>query len=144
MEDQKSQITQKFSVNNLNKFFVAILVLSIVLGLGAGYILAKDNKTTPVTSSAVPKNPQAAQEFNQNFSDFAEGVIQSKPTPADPNSYTEGTNILVRQGAVPVYLTSSVVDLNQYIGKKVKVFGETQKALTVGWLMDVGKVQVEN
>ena len=38
-------------------------------------------------------------------------------------------------------LTSSVVDLTKYEGKKVKVFGETQKALKEGWLMDVGKVE---
>jgi len=40
-------------------------------------------------------------------------------------------------------LTSSVVDLSQYEGKKVKVLGETQKAIKEGWLMDVGKVEVQ-
>ncbi len=49
--------------------------------------------------------------------------------------------MLVRDGAVPVALTSSVVDLSQYEGKKVKVYGETQKAIKEGWLMDVGKVE---
>ena len=47
---------------------------------------------------------------------------------------------MVREDAVPVALTSSVVDLSKYEGKKIKVHGETQKALKEGWLMDVGKV----
>jgi len=55
--------------------------------------------------------------------------------------YSEGTHTLIREGAVPVALTSSVVDLSIYEGKKVKVFGETQKALKEGWLMDIGKVE---
>jgi len=40
------------------------------------------------------------------------------------------------------YLTSSVLDLDEYVGKKVKVFGETFGSSQVGWLMDVGKVEV--
>ncbi|KKS13460.1 MAG: hypothetical protein UU67_C0024G0017 [Candidatus Daviesbacteria bacterium GW2011_GWB1_41_5] len=66
-----------------------------------------------------------------------------RPESKDPSEYVEGTHILVRDGAVPVALTSSVVDLSEYEGKKVKVFGETQKAIKEGWLMDVGKVETK-
>jgi hypothetical protein len=41
-----------------------------------------------------------------------------------------------------VYLTSSLVDLSQFVKRKIKVWGETQKAKVAGWLMDVGKVEV--
>lgn len=41
-----------------------------------------------------------------------------------------------------VYLTSSVVDLSQFVGKKVQVWGQTLASKTVPWLMDVAKVQV--
>ena len=75
------------------------------------------------------------------FRDFAEGVVKARPQPIDPSEYVEGTHILKREGEVPVALTSSVVDLSRYEGKKVKVFGETQKALKEGWLMDVGRVE---
>jgi hypothetical protein len=57
----------------------------------------------------------------------------------------EGQYHLVRPGgdSQNVYMTSSSVDLAQFIGKKVKVWGQTQAAKKAGWLMDVGRVQVE-
>ena len=56
----------------------------------------------------------------------------------------EGTHKLIRPGGVSqtVYLTSSILDLEQYVGKKVKVWGEKFAAKKAGWLMDVGKVEV--
>ncbi len=131
----------------LSQIFLGVLILSVLLGTIAGYLLSKNNNnTSPLASSnssstnTIPKSPQ---QDTQTFSDFAEGVIQPMPTPKNPGTYVEGTHLLIRSGAVPVALTSSVVDLNQYNGKKVKVYGQTQKALKVGWLMDVGKVEVE-
>jgi hypothetical protein len=41
-----------------------------------------------------------------------------------------------------VYLTSTVIDLQSFVGKKVKVWGETLSGLHAGWLMDVGKIKV--
>ena len=41
------------------------------------------------------------------------------------------------------YLTSSTVDLSVYVGKKVKVWGQTFSGQTAGWLMDVGLVEIE-
>ena len=81
----------------------------------------------------------AVGSTNKTFKDVAEGTLQKGGIDG------EGTHKLIRPGgdSQTVYLTSSVVDLSQYEGKKVKVFGETQKALKEGWLMDVGKVEVE-
>ena len=39
-------------------------------------------------------------------------------------------------------MTSSVVDLSQFVDRKVKVWGSTQTAQVAGWLMDVGRVEV--
>lgn len=57
----------------------------------------------------------------------------------------EGTHHLVRPGgdSQNVYLTSSVVDLNQFVGKTVKVFGQTFATQTAGWFMDVGRVELK-
>jgi hypothetical protein len=41
-----------------------------------------------------------------------------------------------------VYLTSTVIDLQSFVGKKVKVWGESLAGLKAGWLMDVGKIKV--
>ena len=56
----------------------------------------------------------------------------------------EGQFHLVRPGgdSQNVYLTSSIVDLSKFVDKKIKVWGQTQKARVAGWLMDVGKVEV--
>jgi hypothetical protein len=39
------------------------------------------------------------------------------------------------------YLTSSSIDMTPYIGKKVKVWGATNKGQKAGWLMDVGSIE---
>lgn len=127
--------------SNLNKILLLAVVLSVVLGLASGFSLSNKSSSglaTPATSDTKPAKSAAVD--TKTFRDFAEGVIKPIPTPKD-GEYTEGTHILERDGAYPVTLTSSVVDLSKYEGKKVKVYGETQKALKSGWLMDVGKVE---
>ena len=58
----------------------------------------------------------------------------------------EGTHKLVRPGGLSqtVYLTSSVIDLDQLVGHQVTIWGETFKGQKTGWLMDVGRAKVEN
>jgi hypothetical protein len=145
----EDSVTRHLSGGTNYKLYSLIAVGAIVLGVVTGYGLAVTNSKAAKTGGLLPNGQQAstsltpAQQDTKTFKDFAEGVIQPKPTPKDGEAYSEGTHVLVRQNAVPVALTSSVVDLSQYVGKKVKVYGETQKALKEGWLMDVGKVDVE-
>ena len=149
MERSPDNLVQKMSAPSPLKMFAAILVIALLAGVGAGYVLAKTgaskNGGTLTSSSPSSSNPPtSASQDNQTFSDFAEGTIEPKPSPKNgEDDYSEGAYLLQRDGAVPVALTSSVVDLSKYVGKKVKVYGETQKALETGWLMDVGKVDVE-
>lgn len=75
----------------------------------------------------------------KTFRDSAEGVLESGGIDG------EGTHHLVRAEGRPdqnAYLTSSVINLDDYVGKKVKVFGETFAAQKAGWLMDVGKIEL--
>lgn len=132
-------ITKKLlSASDPKKLLLLTVLISLSLGSLTGYILATRGSTKNNISVAAPKT---AQQDARTFRDFAEGVIKAKPEPSDPEEYVEGTHLLEREKAVPVALTSSVVDLSLYEGKKVKVYGETQKALKEGWLMDVGKVE---
>ena len=39
-------------------------------------------------------------------------------------------------------MISSVIDLDQYVGKKVEVWGLTLDAVKASWLMDVGRLKV--
>lgn len=136
-------ITRHFvNSDNPKKMLLIVVASSIVLGLTSGYLLATKGATE--SNLTVAGTPKTAQQDTRTFRDFAEGTIKAKPQLSDPGEYSEGTHTLERKGAVPVALTSSVVDLSQYEGKKVKVFGETQKALKEGWLMDVGKVEELN
>lgn len=141
-ESLKTKITKHFiSDNNPTRLLLTVVIISVVLGTLTGYLLSNKGKggfTSAGLGAPSAKNPQSD---TRTFRDFAEGVIKAKPEPSDPGEYVEGTHNLVREGAVPVALTSSVVDLSKYEGKKVKVFGETQKAIKEGWLMDVGRVE---
>lgn len=144
MQGISNSPVRTLNIGNVNRIFLGVLIASLVLGITSGYFLARsERKNGPNLAASVSKNPASAQQDSRTFRDFAEGVIEKKPAPKNSNEYVEGTHFLKREGALPVALTSSVVDLSQYEGKKVKVFGETQKAIKEGWLMDVGKVEVE-
>lgn len=127
--------------SSINRILVIALVSSVVLGGVTGLVMASKSSVPGAVQNLPGQQPKAASQDNKTFRDFAEGTIKAKPQPKNQNQYTEGTHILERDGQVSVTLTSSVVDLSKYEGKKVKVLGETQKALQSGWLMDVGKVE---
>lgn len=131
-----------------SKIIILFLVI-IVLGIGGGYLLATYHNskipggsasTTATNSSSVVVGATYGTNDTSTFKDTAEGVVQKGGING------EGQYHLVRPGgdSQNVYMTSSTVDLSQFIGHKVKVWGATQKAQYAGWLMDIGKVEVEN
>ncbi len=143
--ERGEHVAKPFTANPKNQVYLAVLFLAIALGVASGYLFSnKQTATIAGLKNGKPTtaNAPAPQQDSATFKDFAEGVIQPKPDNAN-GEYSEGTHLLEREGAAPVALTSSVVDLSKYEGKKVKVFGETQKALDQGWLMDVGKIEEE-
>ncbi len=56
----------------------------------------------------------------------------------------EGTHKLLREGGPSqnIYITSSFLDLDSFVGLKIQIWGETMKAQKAGWLMDVIKVKI--
>lgn len=145
MDDMNpNRLTRKLSGPSRYKVLGIVLFVALVAGVGTGYTLAATQTSSPaeILTGTAPKAETANQD-TQTFKDFAEGKITKKPEPKN-GTYSEGTHMLIRDGAVPVALTSSVVDLSLYEDKKVKVYGETQKAIKEGWLMDVGKVEEVN
>lgn len=120
-----------------------IVLIVAAAGILSGLVLASRIKSSSQPSSqnaSEEKTQEVAQSFAQTFRDEAEGVIQKNDK---LDKYAQGTHKLIRPGgeSQTAYLTSSVLDLDGYIGKKVKVFGETFGSSQVGWLMDVGKVE---
>ena len=117
--------------------------VAIIIGIGSGFLLAKNSGSSStvnnvVSDGNVTKGTTVGSNDTKTFKDKAEGVLE------EGGIEGEGQFHLVRPGGTSqnVYLTSSTVDLSQFIKKKIRVWGETQAAQKAGWLMDVGRVEV--
>lgn len=125
---------------------IAAIVIIVAAGIFTGLVLASRNKVAKQSRKASIQEESLSGEqkksFNQTFRDQAEGTVEKNDA---LDKYAQGTHKLIRPGgeSQTAYLTSSVLDLNDYVGKKVKVYGETFGSSQVGWLMDVGKVEVQ-
>lgn len=134
---------------NSKKPPVVLFVILLVLGAGTGFLASKavgsSSRITmigsngKVTSTTAQKGQVYGSADEKTFKDSAEGTLKAGGIEG------EGAYHLERPGGASqnVYLTSSVIDLSQFIGKKVKVWGETNAAQHAGWLMDVGRLQLE-
>jgi hypothetical protein len=142
-EERRTHTVKSFgSSSKLSKLLVVVLAVALITGVGTGYVLAQGGSSSaPTNLINIDTKPDTAAQDNRTFRDFAEGKIAAKEVPKNPDDITEGTHLLIRENQQPVAITSSVVDLSLYEGKNVKVYGETQKALKEGWLMDVGRVE---
>ncbi len=124
---------------------VMLLILIVLFGIGSGYSLVRytggtTGKNVPLESKDGTKSTGKifGSDDTTTFKDTAEGELE------EGGIEGEGQYHLVRPGgdSQNVYMTSSTVDLSQFVGKKIKVWGQTQTAQTAGWLMDVGRVEV--
>lgn len=122
---------------------IAILLVITVLGIGTGYMLAgkgtgEKGLAGALSGASAEKGKTYGDGDKKIFKDEAEGVME------DGGIEGEGQVHLVRTGGDDqnVYLTSSLVDLSEFVGKKVKVWGQTFEGQKAGWLMDVGRLQV--
>jgi len=127
-----------------NKLFIYLGVFLVVgIGVVSGYFLAMRGGETVLTAGGGGKTATKAKNVvgsadTKTFKDSAEGKLKKGGIDG------EGSHKLIRPGGASqtVYLTSSVIDLDDYVGKKVKVWGETFAAEKAGWLMDVGRLEV--
>jgi len=76
--------------------------------------------------------------LNGNFTDKATGIVKL----GSINGV--GTHILEREGGISqrASLTSSVLDLDLFVDRKVQIQGETNSSDKTSWLLDVGAVTV--
>lgn len=139
---QPVEATDDTSMKNGSKIILGVYALLILLGVGTGYLLSSKTGLSSSTSSPTPAVIKTGNVVGstdtKTFKDSAEGTLQQG------GSDGEGSYHLDRTGgpSQTVYLISSVVDLNQFVGKKVKIWGQTMAAQKVAWLMDVGKVEL--
>ncbi len=144
VESTEGKLNDMTMKNNSKIVFVVYGVL-VLLGIGTGYLLSKKVGTgggSNANSAAgtIKTATVVGSTDSSTFKDSAVGVVQKGGA-----SDGEGSHQLIRDGgpSQTVYLISSVVDLDQFAGKKVKVWGQTMAAKNVAWLMDVGKVELQ-
>ncbi len=151
--DFKNQVTEQSKIihefkgspkkDKTNFVIMTFTILVVGAGVLTGYFLSqKTGQMTFLNKTGAPKiiksEKMVGSTDKKTFRDVAEGRLERGGIDG------EGTHKLIRPGGESqnVYLTSSVIDLDQYVGKKVRVWGETFAAQKAGWLMDVGRIEI--
>ena len=118
--------------------FFTYIAVAVIIGTVLGFGFSRFNKKTVKNGDTKTAAQSAGVVDKKTFKDSAEGVLREGGIDGEGNFHLE------RSGGVSqnVYLTSTTVDLSGYIGKKVKVWGQTFQAEKAGWLMDVGSVEM--
>lgn len=142
----KKPLLKKFPrAGGRNLMLILGSFLVVLAGVGTGWLLSggAQGKGVKTSVSGVAPGGQKTQteagiEDEEDFPDTAEGILE------EGGIEGEGTHHLVRDGgpAKYAYLTSTVIDLQSFVGKTVKIWGETMAAKSAPWLMDVGKLKV--
>lgn len=145
-------IVPKDSKNPKTIYFI-ILILAIVSGFWASrfWPLSKSNSNiinnitknnvTPADSLKSSSDLVVGESYGdtgKTFTDTATGTI------IKGGINGEGTHTLQREGGKTqnAALTSSTVDLDLFIDKKVEIKGETNSSTKAGWFLDVGIIKV--
>lgn len=141
---------EKFNSNTVSNFqtknadgsvapgkFIIILIIIAIIGGALGFVLSGFKNLSGFTSKNQRVEKTAGIADKKTFKDKAEGILKEGGIDGEGNFH------LQRPGGISqnVYLTSSTVDLSPYVGKKVRVWGQTFTAEKAGWLMDVGLVE---
>ena len=147
MEDRVMEPAKK------SKTMPMIITAGILLGLVTGFFIAQKQlllanggaslttlSTQELTSAT---NVKVGDVFGsadeKTFRDQAEGILMAGGIDGEGSHHIErGAN-----KTQWVYITSSVVDLDLLVGDKVTIWGETNQGKKAGWLMDVGRLKVQ-
>lgn len=137
---EPTPIIKPFKKNMILALISMVVVLS---GVGTGYLLSGVGGNTNSSlgskeSTIIVSKNEAGIADESIFSTTTDGVLE------EGGIADEGTHHLVRGSGVSqyAYLTSTSVDLDAFVGKKVQIWGETISGRKAGWLIDVGKIKV--
>lgn len=129
-------------VFGVKKLILGGFLLIVFAGVGSGYLLAARKGEGGILRAGRESQIKKGMEFGlkdtETFKDKAVGVVEKGGLDG------EGSHKLIREGgpSQTAYLTSSIVNLDDFVGRKVEIWGETYKGQKAGWLMDVGRVKV--
>jgi hypothetical protein len=130
---------------NKKTFYISlglVFLLLVLVGVGTGYLLANPSKgSTAMSGQAITNSGGKAfgSSDTKTFTDSAIGTVEKEGING------EGTHKLIRDGGPTqtACLVSSVLDLDEFVGKKVKVYSKTMGAKQCPWLMDVGRIELQ-
>ena len=152
----EENLVQQFPANqkkfNLKEILLPVgIILAIVIAGGVtGYFLANRGQGSMMVATqskqliggaeTVQTSTEVGIKDEKAFKDTSQGKIVVN----DNKDIIEGSHKLLRPGgpSQTAYLTSSVLDLNQFLGKCVQIWGETFAGQKAGWLMDVGRIKI--
>ena len=126
---------------------IGFFALALVLGIFTGAMIRNLTTSSPGKNLRGVDIDESSLQVGDTF-----GVDDDDLFPDTVTGYLEkggingeGTHSLLRSGGVSqtVYLTSSIVDLDEFVGHQVTIWGETFAGQKAGWLMDVGRVQID-
>lgn len=144
-EETKEKLVKELNKNKSLDFIrlpivIVFFAIFILLGVGLGYYLSSIEGPSLSSNSKTTTSSKSASGVldKEKFPDKAEGKLKKGGIDGEGNFHLERTG----GDSQNVYLTSSTVDLSQYIGKKVRVWGQTFTAQKAGWLMDVGYLEI--
>ncbi|MFC1625038.1 hypothetical protein ACFL15_01535 [Patescibacteria group bacterium] len=124
-----------------NLLLIGGIILLVFGGVGTGWLLSGSKKGGSKGSIISPDSGADLKEAGfadeSMFSVSEEGMLEEEGIGG------EGTHHLVRDDdpSHNIYLTSTVFDLQGYVGKKVRIWGDTMSSKEAGWLVDVGKIR---
>lgn len=129
---------------------VLLAILALSMGFWGSRLTTNSNESSIQKQNSLIINPDSITDsskiesgklygnLSKAFKDVATGIIEKGSING------EGTHILNREGGVSqrASLTSSVIDLDLFVGKKVEVKGETNASTKTSWLLDVGTIKI--
>jgi len=127
----------------------ALIVVALILGGGVtGFFLSGQDQLTGSMTGTKADGQQARggvpKEAGIDNPDVYKDRTQGRLEENNNKDIPEGSHRLIRPGGEDqiAYLTSSILDLNLFLGECIEIWGETHAAQKAGWLMDVGRVEL--
>lgn len=131
----------KFDFKRISPLVIGSVIV-VLLGLGTGWLVSGKLGGGATGSKGAPGAKVTQTEAGVLPKDFKGDNATGMLTAGGIKG--EGTYHLTSDAGPShyVYLTSGVIDLGSFVGKKVQVWGNTLAAKQAPWLMDVVMVKV--
>jgi hypothetical protein len=152
INQQGGGVLRSFDTKNKKQktsiIYGAIGILVILAGVGTGWLLSGGlkAKSSSVASGANDVSESSGGDVSEAGEIVSDQVQEAEGELKEGGFEGEGTHTLDRGLGEEknVTLFSTSLNLDNFVGKKVHVWGETVSSAKASWLMDVNKIKVIN